>query len=57
MLYKKIHSQCYDSFSVLSMSINHEDESIFIMGTEGGGVIQGSFNSLIPVSCKSNILC
>lgn len=35
------------------MSINHEDESIFIMGTEGGGVIQGSFNSLIPVSCKS----
>lgn len=35
---------------ILSLSINHEDQSIFIMGTEGGGIIQGSFNALAPAS-------
>lgn len=35
---------------ILSLSINHEDPSIFIMGTEGGGILQGSFSSLSPAS-------
>ncbi|XP_035224182.1 WD repeat-containing protein 34-like isoform X2 [Stegodyphus dumicola] len=35
---------------VTSLSINCEDQSIFIIGIEGGGIFQCSFNSLVPAS-------
>ncbi|XP_054716481.1 cytoplasmic dynein 2 intermediate chain 2-like [Uloborus diversus] len=35
---------------IISLSVNFEDPSIFVIGTEGGGIFQGSFNALNPAS-------
>ncbi|KAG8190125.1 hypothetical protein JTE90_026693 [Oedothorax gibbosus] len=37
-----------EEVGISSMSINVEDRSIFVIGTEGGGIFQCSFDSLVP---------